>query len=82
MVVKKELKHFFSTKALGRYDSKDITLRLPLNITMRDVDWFSVYCIAFRHNFSHINIPNRAMLKIPVDKGQLPIKAGRQRSAR
>ena len=32
---------------LGRYDSKDVLLKLPVGVKVRDMRWLSVWCRRF-----------------------------------
>lgn len=55
----------YSLRKIHGYRGKDITLRLPDNITIFDIDWFALYCITYRENFGHVNIPKS--LNVPPD---------------
>ena len=33
-----------STEKLGQYVNKDIELMLPEDVSVKDIDWLSVYC--------------------------------------
>ena len=46
------------TEPLRRYDAKTLVLTLPGQLTVFDIDWFSVWCRAFAIDFSHIRIPH------------------------
>ena len=46
-----------SYEVLQGYDKQDIELLLPADLTWKDVDYLSVFCIAFNHNFGYIQIP-------------------------
>ena len=48
---------------LRRYDSKTLVLTLPGDLTVFDVDWFSIYCKAYEIDFGNIRIPKS--LNIP-----------------
>lgn len=53
------------TGKIKGYSGKDITLRLPGNLTWFDLDWFALYCIQYRENFGEVYIPKN--LNIPID---------------
>lgn len=42
-----------------------MTLKLPHNLTVFNIDWFGLYCITYRENFGHVIIPKD--LNIPAD---------------
>ncbi|OXA39012.1 protein Skeletor, isoforms B/C [Folsomia candida] len=44
-------------EVLEGYENQDIELLLPADLTWKDVDYLSVYCISFHHNFGYIQIP-------------------------
>jgi hypothetical protein len=46
-----------SYDVLQGYENQDIELLLPADLTWKDVDYLSVYCIAFKHNFGYVQIP-------------------------
>ncbi|XP_013780945.1 protein Skeletor, isoforms B/C-like [Limulus polyphemus] len=56
-----------SLKKLSGYQGKNVTLRLPGDITVFDIEWFGLYCISFEENFGHVNIPDHEKLNIPAD---------------
>jgi hypothetical protein len=39
--------HFREPPVLGRYDNKDVLLKLPLGVKVRDLRWLSVWCRRF-----------------------------------
>lgn len=41
----------------GYNGNADITITLPGDLTMLDIDWIAMYCITFRENFMHVDIP-------------------------
>lgn len=47
------------------YRGQDVTLKLPHNLTVFNIDWFGLYCITYRENFGHVIIPKN--LNIPAD---------------
>ncbi|XP_067142966.1 protein Skeletor, isoforms B/C-like isoform X2 [Centruroides vittatus] len=53
-----------SLQKLRGYQGKDITLKLPGELTFKDIEWLSMYCITFEENFGHVKIP--AELNVPV----------------
>jgi len=46
-----------SYAVLEGYVGEDIELKLPGALTINDIDWLSVYCVAFREDFGHVLIP-------------------------
>ena len=42
---------------MGRFDGKDILLKLPEGTTVQDVHWFSIWCRRFRINFGSVMMP-------------------------
>ncbi|KAI1303214.1 Protein Skeletor, isoforms B/C [Halotydeus destructor] len=56
-----------SMTKLKAYRGQDITLRLPHNITVFDIDWFALYCIRFRENFGNVYFPAAPLLNVPAD---------------
>ncbi|RWS23194.1 Protein Skeletor:-like isoforms D/E, partial [Leptotrombidium deliense] len=55
----------FSLEKLHGYKGEDITLHLPGDLTIKDIDWFSLYCIRFSENFGHIKIRRSIKNKMP-----------------
>lgn len=47
------------------YNGKDVTLRLPDNITIHDVEYFGVFCYLYKQNFGHVRIPKN--IEVPAD---------------
>lgn len=39
------------------FQGKDITLTLPNDLTVFNIDWLSMYCIKFSENFGHVTFP-------------------------
>lgn len=54
---------------LGRYDAKDVLLKLPLGIKVRDLRWLSVWCRRFTVNFGSVQFPASVS---PPEPKQLP----------
>lgn len=54
-----------SLNKLKGYNGKDVTLRLPGDLTVFDIRWFSLYCISYKENFGHIMMPED--LNVPAD---------------
>jgi hypothetical protein len=52
-----------SYDVLEGYEGNDIELTLPEDLTWKDVDYLSVYCLSFKHNFGHVLIPKN--LNVP-----------------
>ncbi|KAF0293008.1 Protein Skeletor, isoforms B/C [Amphibalanus amphitrite] len=46
-----------SDDVLGGYRGKDIEITLPGSLTVYDIDWLSVWCVQYRHNFGWVAIP-------------------------
>jgi hypothetical protein len=59
-----------SLKKIHGYTGQDITIRLPDNITIFDIDWFGLYCITYRQNFGHVSVPKNR-LNVPADLDSL-----------
>lgn len=53
------------------YQGEDIEIQLPGNLTVYDIDWLSVWCVEYRHNFGHVTIPKD--LDVPPSLGQTKI---------
>ncbi|RWS22358.1 protein Skeletor: isoforms B/C-like protein, partial [Leptotrombidium deliense] len=56
-----------SLEKLHGYKDQDITLHLPGDLTMKDIDWFSLYCIKFDENFGHVKIRRSIKKKMPAN---------------
>ncbi|RWS07336.1 Protein Skeletor:-like isoforms D/E [Dinothrombium tinctorium] len=54
-----------SLRKIHGYNGQDVTLRLPGNLTVFDIDWFALYCITYTENFGHVKIPKN--LNVPAD---------------
>jgi hypothetical protein len=52
-----------SEAPLGRYDGQTVVIELPGDLTVFDIDWFSVWCRQFEVDFGHIKIPKN--LNVP-----------------
>lgn len=63
--------YFFSLEPLRGYQGEDIEIQLPGNLTVYDIDWLAVWCVQYRHNFGHVNIPKD--LDVPPALGQTKI---------
>jgi len=46
-----------SEEPLRKYDGKTLVVVLPGDLTVFDVDWLSVWCVAFFVDFGHVRIP-------------------------
>lgn len=62
---------FLSLDVLRGYQGEDIEIQLPGNLTVYDIDWLAVWCVQYRHNFGHVNIPKD--LDVPPALGQTKI---------
>ncbi|XP_065354155.1 protein Skeletor, isoforms B/C isoform X2 [Calliphora vicina] len=60
-----------SLEPLRGYQGEDIEIQLPGSLTVYDIDWLSVWCVEYRHNFGHIFIPKD--LDVPPALGQTKI---------
>lgn len=40
------------------FNGESIKLTLPGELTVFDIDWFSIYCIRYEENFGHIILPD------------------------
>lgn len=60
-----------SLEPLRGYQGEDIEIQLPGNLTVYDIDWLSVWCVEYRHNFGHVYIPKD--LDVPPALGQTKI---------
>lgn len=56
---------------LRGYQGEDIEIQLPGSLTVYDIDWLSVWCVEYRHNFGHVFIPKD--LDVPPALGQTKI---------
>eukprot|EP00096_Caligus_rogercresseyi_P009207 TRINITY_DN3088_c0_g1_i4.p1 TRINITY_DN3088_c0_g1~~TRINITY_DN3088_c0_g1_i4.p1 ORF type:complete len:687 (-),score=204.33 TRINITY_DN3088_c0_g1_i4:473-2533(-) len=61
-----------SSAPLRSYDQKTIVLVLPNNLTVYDINWFSVWCIEFFVDFGSIPVPKG--LKVPPSLKMLGIE--------
>lgn len=60
-----------SLEPLRGYQGEDIEIQLPGKLTVYDIDWLSVWCVEYRHNFGHVYIPKD--LDVPPALGQTKI---------
>ncbi|KZC10983.1 Protein Skeletor, isoforms D/E, partial [Dufourea novaeangliae] len=60
-----------SLDVLKGYEGHDIEIVLPGNLTVYDIEWLSVWCVAYKHNFGHVFIPKD--LDVPPALGQTKI---------
>ncbi|MPC89592.1 Protein Skeletor, isoforms B/C [Portunus trituberculatus] len=63
---------------LRAYEGEDIELQLPENLTVYDIDYLAVWCVAYKHNFGHVQIPPADDLWVPPALGQTRIKVNIQ----
>ena len=61
-----------SSGPLGAYVDRTFTLTLPLDLTVHNIDWFSVWCVPFRQNFGEVKIPDNVMLGGGIQVPTLP----------
>jgi len=61
-----------SRDPLRRYDEKTLVIVLPGDLTVFDIDWLSVWCIAFFVDFGSIRIPRN--LNVPPSLRMLKIE--------
>ncbi|KAL5284543.1 hypothetical protein ACFFRR_006683 [Megaselia abdita] len=57
-----------SLEPLSGYQGEDIEIQLPGDLQVYDIDWLSVWCVEYRHNFGHVYIPKD--LDVPPALGQ------------
>lgn len=62
-------------KILRRYEEKDVCITLPDDMTIRDIDYISLYCIAFSEVFGIVNIPHDKVEPLPawLDRQDCPL---------
>ncbi|XP_030369637.1 protein Skeletor, isoforms B/C isoform X2 [Scaptodrosophila lebanonensis] len=60
-----------SLEPLRGYQGEDIEIQLPGTLTVYNIDWLSVWCVEYRHNFGHVFIPKD--LDVPPALGQTKI---------
>lgn len=48
-----------SNKSLPAYDGQTVTIRLPNNLTVDQIDYLSLWCIEFNQNFGDVVIPRK-----------------------
>lgn len=65
---------------LKGYQGEDIEIVLPGNLTVHDIDWLSVWCVQYKHNFGHVLIPKD--LDVPPALGQTKITVTENRCSR
>ncbi|XP_042228432.1 protein Skeletor, isoforms B/C-like [Homarus americanus] len=64
-----------SLDILRTYEGEDIELQLPENLTVYDIDYLGIWCVTYKHNFGHVQIPRPEELWVPPALGQTRIKA-------
>ena len=64
----------FSYEVLRGYEGEDIEIQLPDNLTVYDIDYLSIWCVEYRHDFGHVLIPPAKDLWVPPALGQTRIK--------
>jgi Electron transfer DM13 len=52
----------------NKYESKDITLTLPGDLTVYDIKWLLMWCVIYSEEFGHIDIPKD--LDVPPYRGE------------
>ncbi|XP_051157784.1 protein Skeletor, isoforms B/C isoform X2 [Leptopilina boulardi] len=60
-----------SLDPLRGYQGEDIEVVLPKNLTVYNIEWLSVWCVQYKHNFGHVLIPKD--LDVPPALGQTKI---------
>ena len=43
-----------SRASLSRYAGQNVTIELPGNLTIKDIDYLGMWCIAFTQDFGHV----------------------------
>lgn len=61
-----------SFEKLGEYNDDTITLTLPGDLTIHDIDWISIYCITYAHDFGNVLIPDNLDVPTYIPPEQLP----------
>lgn len=51
-----------------------MTIHLPKDLTVYDIDWFSIYCITATQLFAYINIPDSLNVPAIIDEEEMVIK--------
>lgn len=77
---KKKFFPLYSLAPLKGYQGEDIEIVLPGNLTVHDIDWLSVWCVQYKHNFGHVLIPKD--LDVPPALGQTKITVTENRCSR
>lgn len=54
-----------STNKARQYTGETVDLTLPKWLTVKDIDWLSMYCIQFSEDFGNIMNPDRQNLMVP-----------------
>jgi len=62
-----------SLEVLNKYEGEDIELKLPDDLTVFDIDWLSVWCVAYKQDFGHVKIP-RDDLNVPPSLDRFRIR--------
>jgi hypothetical protein len=52
----------------SEYKGKNITIQLPGNLTVYDIEWLSMWCIQYKQNFGYVSFPKN--LNVPPALGQ------------
>ena len=61
-----------STEPLRNYKDKTLVIVLPGDLTVFDVEWLSVWCVAFFVDFGHVSIPKN--LNVPPSLRMLGVE--------
>merc|ERR1712117_266809 len=61
-----------SNEPLRKYSQKTLVIVLPGDLTVFDIDWLSVWCVAFYVDFGHVRIPRD--LNVPPSLRMLGIE--------
>ncbi|XP_021944452.1 protein Skeletor, isoforms B/C isoform X3 [Folsomia candida] len=65
-----------SLDVLSGYEGEDIEITLPEELTVYDIDWLSMWCISYKHNFGHVLIPKQGLDVPPsLDKFKRAVKS-------
>jgi len=56
-----------SMDVLTGYQGEDVELILPADLTVNDIDWVSMWCVAFKENFGYAMIPKGLDVPDAVD---------------
>lgn len=56
---------FHSNAILRRYTNEDVLLTFPSDLSVHDVQFIGLWCVAARQNFGHLSISSEVIANIP-----------------